>query len=63
MDNDKICDILSEAAFLLRTNSPEECLRWIGGIGDCGKPDCPFCRVLKCIEDLDEAWQCLKNNK
>jgi hypothetical protein len=59
MDIYTLCDTLSEAAFLLRENSPDSCLRKWKGV-NCGLESCPFCRVNKCIEELDKAWAYLQ---
>jgi hypothetical protein len=44
--------ILTECENLLRTLKPESCPEWRFGIGDCGKSDCIFCRVSRCVEKI-----------
>jgi hypothetical protein len=45
--------LLDEAIYLLRISQPENCSKWVEGIGDCGKESCNFCRIEKCITELE----------
>jgi hypothetical protein len=45
--------LLNEAIYLLRISQPENCSKWIEGVGDCGKVSCNFCRIEKCITELE----------
>lgn len=45
--------LLNEIIFLLRKSQPNSCYEWKEGIGDCGKLECPFCRIKKCIDALE----------
>ena len=45
--------LLSETIYLLRISQPENCSKWVEGIGDCGKESCNFCRIEKCITELE----------
>lgn len=50
-----------EASFLLHKHfKTESCPEWKEGVGDCNKPDCEFCRVRKCCDDLDSLSMKLK---
>jgi len=45
--------LLREAIYLLTIKQPENCPNWIEGVGDCNKPECEFCRIQRCIDELE----------
>ena len=45
--------LLREAIYLLTIKQPENCPNWIEGVGDCNKPECGFCRIQRCIDELE----------
>lgn len=46
--------LLCEVIYLLSVKQPNNCPNWIDGFGDCGEPECTFCRIQKCINDLEK---------
>ena len=46
--------IIKEASYLLFEMNEKGCPQWELGVGDCGKPECWFCRVQKCVDALDD---------
>ena len=56
-----ICDYLNyfakvyihEAILLLAQTQSQKCPKWTGGDRLCNKPECEFCRVQRCIKDLE----------
>ena len=45
--------LLREAIYLLTIKQPENCPNWIEGVCDCNKPECEFCRIQRCIDELE----------
>lgn len=45
--------LLREAIYLLSIKQPDNCPNWIKGVGDCNKPECEFCRIQRCIDELE----------
>jgi len=45
--------LLREAIYLLTIKQPENCPNWIEDVGDCNKPECEFCRIQRCIDELE----------
>jgi len=45
--------LLREAIFLLTLKQPDNCPNWKCGVGDCNSPDCEFCRIQRCINELE----------
>lgn len=45
--------LLREAIFLLTLKQPDRCPHWTYGIGDCMNSYCEFCRIQRCIDDLE----------
>ena len=37
-------------------NYSDNCSDWIEGVGDCGKNSCNFCRIEKCINNLENIY-------
>lgn len=53
-------ELLNEAIHLLRISQSVECPQWVFGIGDCKYHECTFCRIEKCIDDI-ERYICEKS--
>jgi len=58
--NEKQCAIhdvseslLCESIYLLSIKQPDSCPNWIEGISNCNKPECEFCRIQRCIDELE----------
>lgn len=49
-------EIIGEATFLLRVLQSESCPDWVEGVGDCHRVECKFCRVEKCLNDLENKY-------
>jgi hypothetical protein len=49
--------LINEAIYLLFKKQPDSCPNWIEGIGDCNKPECEFCRIQRCIDELEICLQ------
>jgi hypothetical protein len=45
--------LLRETIYLLSIKQPDSCPNWIEGVGDCNKPECEFCRIQRCIDELE----------
>ena len=45
--------LIREAIYLITIKQPENCPNWIEGVGDCNKPECEFCRIQRCIDELE----------
>jgi len=45
--------LLREAIYLLTIKQTNNCPNWIESIGDCNKPECEFCRIQRCIDELE----------
>ena len=44
--------LLDETIYLLRISQPENCSKWVEGVGDCGKISCNFCRIENVLQNL-----------
>jgi hypothetical protein len=60
LKNEKQCAIhdvseslLRETIYLLSIKQSNNCSNWIEGVGDCKKPECEFCRIQRCIDELE----------
>ena len=45
--------LLREAIYLLTVKQPDNCPNWIEGVGDCKQTECEFCRIQRCIDELE----------
>jgi hypothetical protein len=50
---DVMLSLLRETIYLLSIKQPDNCPNWIEGEGDCNKPECEFCRIKICIDELE----------
>lgn len=48
--------LINETIFLLRKNQPDQCENHIYLVGDCKSDDCEFCRIEKCIDNLENKF-------